>query len=132
LVIPRWPQHDAIDFDGYRELIHYNIGYNALRDTYSQEAIDEVVHLMLGTICISRQAIRIAGTDYPPAVVKSRFLKLDQFHIEYVIDCMHKNTTKVRNIRQYMLTALYNAPTTMNHYYQSELNHDEYGKGGSP
>ena len=76
-----------------------------------------------------RETIRIAGDDYPAEVVKSRFLKLNSSHIEYVLDRMRENTTYVRNIKKYLLAALYNAPTTIDSYYASLVNHDLYGSG---
>ena len=72
---------------------------------------------------------RIAGDDYPAEVVKSRFLKLDSSHVQYVMDCMRDNTTYVRNIKKYLLAALYNAPSTINSYYSSLVQHDMYGDG---
>ena len=76
-----------------------------------------------------KQTIRIAGDDYPAEVVKSRFLKLTASHIEYILDRMRENTTYVRNIKKYLLAALYNAPVTMDSYYTSLVNHDLYGSG---
>ena len=73
--------------------------------------------------------IRIAGDDYPAEVVKSRFLKLNSSHIEYVLDRMRENTTYVRNIKKYLLAALYNAPATIDSYYTSLVSHDMYGSG---
>ena len=70
-----------------------------------------------------------AGDDYPAEVVKSRFLKLNSSHIEYVLDRMRENTTYVRNIKKYLLAALYNAPATIDSYYASLVNHDLYGSG---
>jgi hypothetical protein len=107
---------DEIDsFSNYRELIYKNIEYEILSDKYNKEMLDEIVDIMLDNICVKRKYIRIGGADYPGEVVKSRLLKLDSSHIEYVIDCIKGNTTKVRNIRAYMLTTLYNAPTTIDH-----------------
>ena len=80
-------------------------------------------------ICSARKVIRIAGDDYPAEVVKSRFMKLDSSHVQYVMDCMKDNTTYVRNIKKYLLAALYNAPTTINSYYSSLVQHDMYGDG---
>lgn len=71
--------------------------------------------------------IRIAGDDFPREIVKSRFLKINSGHLEYVFDCIDKNTTKVGNIKAYLLAALYNAPATMDSYYRAEVNHDLYG-----
>ena len=91
--------------------------------------LDELVELMVDTVCSRRETIRIAGDDYPAEVVKSRFLKLDSSHIEYVLDRMRENTTYVRNIKKYLLAALYNAPATIDSYYASLVNHDLYGSG---
>ena len=71
--------------------------------------------------------VRIGGEDFPAEVVKSRLLKLNSTHIQYVFECIDKNTTKVRNIKSYLLTTLYNAPATIDHYYRAEVNHDLYG-----
>ena len=84
---------------------------------------------MVDTVCSKRQTIRIAGDDYPAEVVKSRFLKLTASHIEYILDRMRENTTYVRNIKKYLLAALYNAPVTMDSYYTSLVSHDLYGSG---
>lgn len=115
---------DGIDtIAAYRELITENIAYGFLHDNYDRERVDEIVELMLDTVCTTRPTVRIAGNDMPAAVVKSRLLKLNEQHIEYVLDCMDKNCTKVRNIKAYILTALYNAPVTMESYYKAEFNH---------
>ena len=113
----------------YRELIHENIEYEALCSMYGKERIDEVVTLMLDTVCTTRSKLLINGDAVSAEWVRSRLLKLDYFHIQYVLNCLDSNTTKVRNIRQYMLTALYNAISTMNHYYTAEVNHNMYGDG---
>ena len=113
----------------YRELIHENIGYEALCSMYGKERIDEVVTLMLDTVCTTHSKLLINGDAVSAEWVRSRLLKLDYFHIQYVLNCLDSNTTKVRNIRQYMLTALYNAISTMNHYYTAEVNHNMYGDG---
>ena len=84
---------------------------------------------VVDTVCSRRETIRIAGDDYPAEVVKSRFLKLNSSHIEYVLDRMRENTTYVRNIKKYLLAALYNAPATIDSYYASLVNHDLYGSG---
>ena len=89
----------------------------------------ELVELMVDTVCSNREMIRIAGDDYPAEVVKSRFLKLNSSHIEYVLDRMRENTTYVRNIKKYLLAALYNAPATIDSYYTSLVSHDMYGGG---
>ena len=115
----------------YRELILENIEYDILTqdDRLDKDRLDELVELMVDTVCSRRETIRIAGDDYPAEVVKSRFLKLNSSHIEYVLDRMRENTTYVRNIKKYLLAALYNAPATIDSYYASLVNHDLYGSG---
>ena len=130
----------------YREVILDNIEYSYLvQDSHiDREQLDEIVDLIVDTVCSARKVIRIAGDDYPAEVVKSRFMKLDSSHIQYVMDCMKDNTSYVRNIKKYLLAALYNAPTTINSYYSSLVQHDREwytglccssgaaGKGQSP
>ncbi|AMJ41476.1 DUF6017 domain-containing protein [Anaerotignum propionicum] len=114
----------------YSEIIKENIGYNhfAEKKPYDTDEIDGIVELMLDIVCSNAQTTRIAGQDIPTTVVKSRFLKLDSSHIEYVFDSLSKNTTKINNIKAYLLTSLYNAPVTMSSYYSALVNHDLYGK----
>ena len=114
------------EMESYRDLILENIEYDYLRqevDPY-QENLDEIVELMVETVCAKRQTTRIAGSDFPHEVVRSRLLKLDSEHIRFVMDCMQKNTTEVRNMKQYLLTVLFNAPTTISNYYTAQVNHD--------
>ena len=119
---------DAMDkMDAYRRLIHQNIEYDCLFRQYGRERMDEIVELMLEAVCLPRSHIRVGGEEISAEVVKSRLLKLNSTHIQYVFDCIDKNTTKVRNIRGYLLTTLYNAPATIDHYYRAEVNHDMYG-----
>ena len=117
--------------ESYRELILENIEYDYLIQNrqLDRDRLDELVELMVDTVCSRRETIRIAGDDYPAEVVKSRFLKLDSSHIEYVLDRMRENTTYVRNIKKYLLAALYNAPATIGSYYTSLVSHDMYGGG---
>ena len=111
----------------YQDLVKENIEYDILCQTYPQEEVDGLVALMVDTICSSRKRVVVGGEPVPHEIVKSRLLKLDMTHVQYVFECMHKNTTKVRNIKQYLLAALYNAPSTIGHYYSAEVNHDLYG-----
>lgn len=106
-----------------------NIEYDCLKQRFGtyQEDLDEIVELLVETVCAKRKTTRIAGADFPHEVVRSRFLKLDSSHIEFVMDCLQKNTTEVRNMKQYLLTVLFNAPTTMSNHYTSQVNHDMYG-----
>lgn len=117
------------EMENYRELILENIEYNCLRQNYPlyRDDLDEVVELIVETVCAKRKTTRIAGADFPHEVVRSRFLKLDSSHIEFVMDCLQKNTTEVRNMKQYLLAVLFNAPTTMSNHYTSQVNHDMYG-----
>ena len=117
--------------ESYRELILENIEYDILvqNESMDRDRLDELVELMVDTVCSRRETIRIAGDDYPAEVVKSRFLKLNSSHIEYVLDRMRENTTYVRNIKKYLLAALYNAPVTIDSYYTSLVSHDMYGSG---
>ncbi len=113
----------------YREIILENIEYNILIQDHKldRDHLDEIVELLVDAVCSARDTIRIAGDDFPAEVVKARLLKLDSSHIQYVLDCMAANTTYVRNIKKYLLAALFNAPSTIGNYYSSLVNHDLYG-----
>ena len=89
-----------------------------------KDRLDEIVDLMLETVCTARKTIRIAGDDYPAELVKAKFMKLDSEHIRFVLDCMSENTTKIRNIKQYLRAVLFNAPSTIGNYYTSLVAHD--------
>ena len=117
------------EIESYRELIQENIGYEYLCQQYEtyREDLDEIVELIVETVCAKRKTTRIAGSDFPHEIVRSRFLKLDNSHIEFVMDCLQKNTTEIRNMKQYLLTVLFNAPTTISNHYTSQVNHDLYG-----
>ncbi|MBR4027313.1 MAG: DNA replication protein DnaD [Lachnospiraceae bacterium] len=123
---------DTMDvINTYRFLIQKNIEYEHLLQTCKvgeKEYINEILELLVETVSIERETVRIGGVEYPYQVVKSAFLKLNSSHITYVLWCMEKNTSKVRNIRAYLLTALYNAPNTIDSYYRAEVNHDMYGE----
>ena len=110
----------------YEEIIKDNICYDILKQDmpYDHDRIDEIVDLILETVCTRRRTIRIAGDDYPAELVKSKFMKLDSEHIRFVLDCMRDNTTKIRNIKQYLRAALFNAPSTIGNYYTSLVAHD--------
>ena len=119
------------EMQDYRELILENIEYDHLCrefETY-REDLDEIVELIVEMVCARRKTTRIAGADFPHEVVRSRFLKLDSSHIEFVMECLHNNTTEVRNMKQYLLTVLFNAPTTMSNHYTAQVNHDMYAGG---
>lgn len=114
------------EIEDYREFICGNIEYDILceRHPYDTESINEIVELLVETVCAKRKYTRVAGSDFPHEIVKSRLLKLNSEHIEFVLSCLKENTTKVRNIKQYLLAVLYNAPTTISNYYSSLVNHD--------
>ena len=110
----------------YREIIKDNIDYDILLhdNRFDADRIDEILDLILETVCTARKTLRIAGDDYPAELVKSKFLKLNSSHIEFVLDCMKQNTTKVRNIKQYLRAVLFNAPSTIDNYYTALVAHD--------
>ncbi len=110
--------------DSRKEEIKENIEYETLCRQYSFEDVDEVVELMADVLCTTRPTVRIGGEDIPAPQAQERFRRLDYGHLEYVFDCLRRNTTQVRNIRAYLLTALYNAPATISNYYQAAIQHD--------
>lgn len=117
------------EIDGYRELVKENIEYEYLvsSNPYKRDLIEEILNLIVDTIVVRRKQIRIGNAEYPFELVKGKLLKLSMNHIQYVLECMEKNYSKVHNIKSYLLTALYNAPNTIGNYYQAEVNHDMYG-----
>ena len=111
----------------YRQIIMDNIEYEHLCQHVKgidRETLDEIVDLLVETVCSARKSIRIAGDDYPAELVKSKFMKLDSSHIEFVFDCLSKNTSEIRNIKKYLLAMLFNAPSTINGYYAALVAHD--------
>ncbi len=110
----------------YREIIMDNIEYfHLVQNTRTdRELLDEIVDLLVETVCSARKTIRIAGDDSPAELVKAKLMKLDSSHIEFVIDCLRKNTTEIRNIKKYLLASLFNAPSTINGYYTALVAHD--------
>ena len=110
----------------YREIIKDNIEYDFLlrEKPLDKDRLNEIVDLMLETVCTARKKIRIAGDDYPAELVKAKFMKLNSSHIEFVLDCLQENTTKIRNIKQYLRAALFNAPSTIDSYYTALVAHD--------
>ena len=114
-------------FESYRELILENIDYDILAGDphVDREQLDEITQLVQETVCSTRDRIRVGGNDYPAEIVRAKMLKLTGEHIHFVMDCLRKNTTQIRNIRQYLLTALFHAPSTMNSYYTALVAHDK-------
>lgn len=125
---PILSREDGIGFEtgyaSYEQLVKENIEYDQLVDVVDKPLLDELVTIIVETVCTQRKVVRIASDDYPAEVVKSRFLKLSAEHIEYVADCFHANTSEVRNIKQYLRAMLFNAPTTMDSYYTAKVAHD--------
>jgi hypothetical protein len=132
--------YQSINLDGmdrmdereqYRELIRDNleIDIRSQDRRYDLDRVNEIVEIMLDAVCSTRPTIRINGEDMPQPVVKSRFLKLDSGHIDYVLQAMNDCPSDIRNIRAYLLTALYNASLTIDNYYSARVNYDFHGKG---
>ena len=127
---PERKRKEATDaYRVYEEIIKDNIEYeHFIKHTdFEKERLDEIVSLILETVCTKRKTIRIAGDDYPAELVKAKFMKLNSSHIEFVFACMSENTTKIRNIKQYLKAVLFNAPNTIDSYYTALVNHDMYG-----
>ena len=132
--LPERKGRDAMsvsEMESYRDLILENIEYDYLCREFTtyREDLDEIVELMVETVCAKRKTTRIAGSDFPHEVVRSRFLKLDCSHIEFVMECLRNNTTEIRNMKQYLLAVLFNAPTTISNHYTAQVNHDMYAGG---
>ena len=132
--LPERKGRDAMsvsEMESYRDLILENIEYDHLCREFTtyRDDLDEIVELMVETVCAKRKTTRIAGSDFPHEVVRSRFLKLDCSHIEFVMECLRNNTTEIRNMKQYLLAVLFNAPTTISNHYTAQVNHDMYAGG---
>ena len=134
-------KYQSINLDGmdrmdereqYRELIRDNLEIDIRSQDrhYDLDRVNEIVEIMLDAVCSTSPTIRINGEDMPQPVVKSRFLKLDSGHIDYVLQAMNDCPSDIRNIRAYLLTALYNASLTIDNYYSARVNYDFHGKGG--
>uniref|UniRef100_UPI0040571F33 DUF6017 domain-containing protein n=1 Tax=Agathobacter sp. TaxID=2021311 RepID=UPI0040571F33 len=124
---------DGLDeYSAYISLIKKNIEYDLFMQNTKwndRELYEELFQIICDVVCVQRKSVRIGGEDYPYEVVKSKFLKLNHSHLEYVMYCIQHATTKIGNIKAYMITALYNAPNTINHYYRQMVQHDMYGGG---
>ena len=114
------------EYQAYENLVKETVDYESLEVTHHDDMrqVDEIVNLIVETVMCKNDKILIASNWYPTALVKKKFLMLTYSHIEYVLHCMSGNTSKVKNIKKYLLAALFNAPSTMNGYYQAEVNHD--------
>lgn len=117
--------------EAYRSIVYENIEFEHLcaKHKYDRTRLEEIADLIVDAVCSDKRTTRICGEDKPTEIVRSRFLKLGSEHIEYVFECLDNNTTKIHNMKSYLLTTLYNAPLTMDSYYQNAVNHDLYGGG---
>jgi len=129
---PKNTGYDGIGYDGYEEIkqtVYENIEYEHFKQYGKigmRERLDDVADIIIETLCSTKDTINIAGEDYPARLVKDKMLKITSSHIEYVFDCLDKNTTYVRNIKRYLLATLFNAPSTIDSYYAALVNHDLY------
>ena len=124
--VDRMGREEESLFEKYTKMVKDNIDYDVLisRHYLEKSMIDGMVNLIVETIISENDYIIISSTKFPKEAVKSRFSKLDISHIEYVLECMNHNTTNIKNIKKYLLAALYNAPTTIDSYYKARVQHD--------
>jgi hypothetical protein len=111
-----------------KEMVLENLEYDCMSQRYNDDRLDEIVDLMVETLCSTKPTINIAGEEYPAQLVKEKLLRINSSHIEYVFFCLDKNTTYIRNIRRYLLATLFNAPSTIDHYYTALVKHDFGGR----
>lgn len=123
-----WDRTENDEAFNVREAIKENIEYVCIIQRFNCERLDEIVDLIVETLCSQKPYINVAGDDYPASLVKDKLLRLNSSHIAYVFECLDKNTTYIRNIKKYLLTTLFNAPSTIGSYYTALVNHDLYGK----
>lgn len=120
-----WETDELQDRASYERYFRqqFNMEFLLRQYPYEEDVLNEMLNLVVDTVCSKRKSIRIASDDKPLEVVKSVFMKLDREHISFVLDSMKENTTLVRNMKQYLLAALYNAPMTINSHYSSLVQH---------
>ena len=126
------PQEKKMRYDGIgcdslaeiKEMVLENIEYEYIKNNHNRERLDEIVDLMVETLCSTKATINVAGDDYPAQLVKEKLLRINCLHIDYVFECLDKTTTYIRNIRRYLLATLFNAPSTIDSYYSALVNHD--------
>ena len=121
---PRDAGYDGMGYDKTKETVKNSIEYEIIVDRFNRDRLDEIVDLIAETLCSTKPTICVSGDDYPASLVKSKLLKLNSMHIQYVFDCLDKNTTYIRNIKKYLLATLFNAPSTIDNYYSALVNHD--------
>lgn len=115
----------SVDVGKWRETVRRNIGYDNLVTSTNQEQLDNMVEIIVETLCSSKPHIAVSGGSYPAPLVKQRLLTLNSLHIQYALECLQKNTSHIRNIKRYLLTTLFNAPATMGSYYDAVVRHDQ-------
>jgi hypothetical protein len=123
-------RYDEIGCDSVeevKEMVLENLEYEFIKQSHNRERLDEIVDIMVETLCSSKPTINISGDEYPVQLVKEKLLRINSMHISYVFECLDKTTTYIRNIKRYLLTTLFNAPSTIDNYYTSLVNHDLYG-----
>jgi hypothetical protein len=128
---PGWDEMGYDEASRYREMVRENLEYDLLvqdRKT-NRERLDEIVDLIVETLCSTKPTICVSGDDYPAMLVKEKLLRLTSSHMDYIFECLDKNTTYVRNIKKYLLATLFNASSTIDSYYSALVNHDLYGDG---
>ena len=111
-----------------RELVLKNLEYEYIKTHHDRGRLDEIVELMVETLCSTKDTINVSGDDYPAQLVKEKLLRINSLHIDHVFECLKKTTTYIRNIKRYPLTTLFNAPSTIDNYYSALVNHDFKGK----
>ena len=124
-----WDADGMSDYERYKNWFRMELEFDILLQDHptEKETIEGILEILAETCSSKRKMIRIAGDDMPREVVKGRLMKLNFMHIQYVLDCLHENTSEVKNIKKYLLAALYNAPVTISPYYQNQVNHDFHG-----
>ena len=115
---------DVMGYEEARETVRENIEYDIMCERYPKERMDEIVDIASEALCSNRSSFTLGKDTYPYALVKDRLLRLNASHIEYIIDCINANTTKIHNIKPYLLKTLVNAPATMESYYTTKVSHD--------
>ena len=124
-------RYDEIGCDSVeevKEMVLRNLEYEYIKNEHNCERLDEIVDLMVETLCSTKETINVAGDDYPAKLVKEKLLRINSLHIDYVFECLGKTTTYIRNIKRYLLATLFNAPSTIDNYYSALVNHDLYGQ----
>ena len=124
-------RYDEIGCDSVeevKEMVLKNLEYEYIKNEHNRERLDEIVDLMVETLCSTKEIINVAGDDYPAKLVKEKLLRINSLHIDYVFECLGKTTTYIRNIKRYLLATLFNAPSTIDNYYSALVNHDFYGQ----